>query len=55
MADHFLSERDGAVTTITFNRPERRHCLNREVLPGVKKLHGVRTEAAALPVRLGVA
>jgi hypothetical protein len=55
MADHVLSERDGAVTTVTCNHPERRHCLNREVLPGVKKLHGVRTEAAALPVRLGVA
>jgi enoyl-CoA hydratase/carnithine racemase len=34
MTDHVLSERDGAVTTITFNRPDWRHCLNREVLPG---------------------
>ena len=46
MADHFLSARDGAVTTITFNRPERRYGLNQEVLPEVKKLNGVRTEAA---------
>ena len=55
MTDHVLSERDGAVTTITCNHPERCHCLNREVLPRVKKLNGVRTEAAALPVRLCVA
>jgi hypothetical protein len=55
MADHFLSERDGAVTTITFYHPERRHCLNREALPGVKKLNGVRTEAAELCVCLCVA
>ena len=45
----------GPIATVILNHPERRHCLNREVLPGVKKLHGVRTEAAALPVRLGVA
>jgi enoyl-CoA hydratase/carnithine racemase len=32
MADHFLYEKDGAVTTITFNRPERRNCLNPEVM-----------------------
>jgi hypothetical protein len=55
MADHVLSERDGAVTTITFNRSERCHCLNRKVLPRVKKLNGIRTEAAALPVCLCVA
>jgi hypothetical protein len=52
MADHVLSGRHGAVTTITCNHPERRHRLNREVLPGVKKRNGVCTEAAALPVRL---
>jgi hypothetical protein len=55
MTDHVLSERDGAVTTITCNRPDWRYCLNREVLPGMKKLNGVCTEAAALPVRLYVA
>ena len=32
MADHFLYEKDGAVTTITFNRPERRNCLSQEVM-----------------------
>ena len=32
MADHFLYEKDGAGTTITFNRPERRNCLNQEVM-----------------------
>jgi enoyl-CoA hydratase/carnithine racemase len=32
MADNFLYEKDGAVTTITFNRPERRNCLNQEVM-----------------------
>jgi enoyl-CoA hydratase/carnithine racemase len=32
MADNFLYEKDGAVTTITFNRPERRNCLNPEVM-----------------------
>jgi enoyl-CoA hydratase len=32
MADNFLYEKDGAVTTIIFNRPERRNCLNQEVM-----------------------
>jgi enoyl-CoA hydratase/carnithine racemase len=32
MADHFLYEKDGAVTTITFNRPERRNCMTPEVM-----------------------
>jgi enoyl-CoA hydratase/carnithine racemase len=32
MGDNFLYEKDGAVTTITFNRPERRNCLNQEVM-----------------------
>ncbi len=32
MVDNFLYEKDGAVTTITFNRPERRNCLNQEVM-----------------------
>jgi enoyl-CoA hydratase len=32
MADNFLYEKDGAVTTITFNRPERRNCMNQEVM-----------------------
>jgi enoyl-CoA hydratase/carnithine racemase len=32
MADYFLYEKNGAVTTITFNCPERRNCLNPEVM-----------------------
>jgi len=32
MADNFLYEKDGAVTTLTFTRPERRNCLNPEVM-----------------------
>ncbi len=32
MSSNFLIERDGPVTTITFSRPERRNCLNQEVI-----------------------
>src|SRR6266849_10250576 len=32
MPENFLFEKDGPVTTITFNRPERRNCMNREVM-----------------------
>src|SRR6266852_2333780 len=32
MASNFLIEKDGPVTTITFSRPERRNCLNLEVI-----------------------
>jgi enoyl-CoA hydratase len=32
MSENFLFERDGEVATITFNRPERRNCMTREVL-----------------------
>jgi enoyl-CoA hydratase/carnithine racemase len=38
MADHFLYEKDGAVTTITFNRPERRNCMNPEVMHELESL-----------------
>jgi enoyl-CoA hydratase/carnithine racemase len=38
MADNFLYEKDGAVTTITFNRPERRNCLNQEVMTELEGL-----------------
>ena len=31
-ASNFLFHKDGAITTITFNRPERRNCLNEEVI-----------------------
>jgi len=32
MAEHFLFETAAPITTITFNRPERRNCMNREVM-----------------------
>src|ERR1700676_2393434 len=32
MSSNFLIEKDGSVTTITFSRPERRNCLNLEVI-----------------------
>ena len=32
MSSNFLIEKDGPVTTITFSRPERRNCLNLEVI-----------------------
>ena len=38
MPEHFLYEKNGAVTTITFNRPERRNCLNRAVLLELEEL-----------------
>jgi enoyl-CoA hydratase/carnithine racemase len=38
MAENFLFEKDGPISTITFNRPERRNCLNREVILQFEKL-----------------
>lgn len=38
MADNFLYEKDGAVTTITFNRPERRNCMNQKVMDELEGL-----------------
>jgi enoyl-CoA hydratase len=35
---NFLFEKDGPVTTITFNRPERRNCMNREVMAEFERL-----------------
>jgi enoyl-CoA hydratase/carnithine racemase len=32
MSSNFLIEKDGPITTITFSRPERRNCLNQEVI-----------------------
>jgi enoyl-CoA hydratase/carnithine racemase len=32
MAENFLVERDGSITTITFNRPEKRNCLDEAVI-----------------------
>lgn len=38
MPDNFLVAKDGPITTITFNRPERRNCLNREVMTELEDL-----------------
>lgn len=38
MADNFLYEKDGAMTTIMFNRPERRNCLNPQVMNELEDL-----------------
>jgi enoyl-CoA hydratase/carnithine racemase len=38
MADNFLYEKNGAVTIITFNRPERRNCLNPQVMTELEDL-----------------
>jgi enoyl-CoA hydratase/carnithine racemase len=47
MAQHFLMDRDGPVTTITFNRPEKRNGLNGEVLVELEGLVGeVRDDRA---------
>ena len=32
MPENFLFERDGQIATITFNRPERRNCMTRDVM-----------------------
>src|SRR5271163_2535833 len=32
MSENFLCETDGPITTITFNRPERRNCMTRDVM-----------------------
>jgi enoyl-CoA hydratase len=45
MAENFLFEKDGAVTTITFNRPEVRNCLNQEIILEFESLlHRVRDD-----------
>jgi len=36
--ESFLFEKDGPITTITFNRPERRNCMNREVMAEFERL-----------------
>jgi enoyl-CoA hydratase/carnithine racemase len=38
MPEHFLIDRDGPLTTITFNRPEKRNGLNGEVLTELEQL-----------------
>jgi len=45
MADNFIVERDGPITTITFNRPEKRNCLDEAViLDFEERLHDVRDD-----------
>jgi enoyl-CoA hydratase len=45
MPSNFIFEKQGPITTITFNRPERRNCLNEEVIFDFEKLlHLVRDD-----------
>jgi enoyl-CoA hydratase/carnithine racemase len=45
MPDNFIFEKSGPITTITFNRPERRNCINEEVIFDFEKLlHSVRDD-----------
>jgi enoyl-CoA hydratase len=38
MPSNFLFEKNGPITTITFNRPERRNCMNTEVMREMESL-----------------
>src|SRR5215472_1440809 len=38
MPKYFLFDRSGVVSTITFNRPERRNCLDNEVILELERL-----------------
>ncbi|MGB8684605.1 MAG: enoyl-CoA hydratase/isomerase family protein [Candidatus Binatus sp.] len=43
--ENFLVENDGPITTITFNRPERRNCLDEDVILDFERLlHAVRDD-----------
>src|ERR1700730_17851940 len=45
MSNNFVFDKQGPITTITFNRPERRNCLNEEVIFEFEKLlHDVRDD-----------
>ena len=45
MPRNFIFEKQGPITTITFSRPERRNCLNEEVILDFEKLlHLVRDD-----------
>jgi enoyl-CoA hydratase len=45
MPSNFIFEKSGPITTITFSRPERRNCLNEEVIFDFEKLlHTVRDD-----------
>jgi enoyl-CoA hydratase/carnithine racemase len=47
MADKFLFDKDGAIATITFNRPERRNCLDDAVVLEFERLlQQVRDDSA---------
>jgi enoyl-CoA hydratase len=42
---NFLVEKDGPITTITFNRPERRNCLDQDIILEFERyLHAVRDD-----------
>src|SRR5580704_11142998 len=46
--ENFIFEKDGSNSTITFNRPERRNCMNREVMAEFERLiHRVRDDREA--------
>ncbi len=38
MPENFLLEKDGPVATLTFNRPERRNCMNIEVMLEMERI-----------------
>lgn len=38
MPENFLFEKNGPISTITFDRPERRNCMNREVMADFEDL-----------------
>jgi enoyl-CoA hydratase/carnithine racemase len=45
MPSNFIFEKNGPITTITFSRPERRNCLNEEVIFDFENLlHSVRDD-----------
>jgi enoyl-CoA hydratase/carnithine racemase len=45
MAENFLVDRDGSITTITFNRPEKRNCLDEAVILDLERhLQAVRDD-----------
>jgi enoyl-CoA hydratase len=48
MSNSFLLEKDGPLSTITFNRPEKRNCLDESVILDFEKLlHRVRDDREA--------
>ena len=45
MTENFLVEQDGPITTITFNRSERRNCLDEAVILEFERhLYAVRDD-----------